>query len=114
MPKTRLLFEVACRTQKPPGWLGNTYRVLAVPAAASEKLNCACVPVTPPSCLLQTHAINLQMDHVSGPMPLLRCRAADSDVKEFDLPMTVRWRYSFRLIGSRFDDFASIVLDRPK
>jgi hypothetical protein len=99
-----LLFEVACRTQKPPVWLGNTYRILAVPAAASEKLNCACIPAAPPRCLIQTHAIKLQMDTASGPLPFLRCRAADADVKEFDLPMTVRWRYRMRLIGSQLEE----------
>jgi hypothetical protein len=109
----QLLFEVACRTQKPPVWLGNTYRILAAPAAVSEKLNCACVPVTPPRCLIMTRAIKLQMDTVSGPMPLLRCCAADADVQEFDLPMTVRWRYSLRLIGEQLDDFDSLFLKIP-
>jgi hypothetical protein len=100
MPKTQLLFEVACRTQKPPVWLGNTYRVLAVPAAASEELNCACIPTTPPKCLVMTRAVKLQMDTASGPIPLLKCRAVEADAAEFDLPMTVHWRYSFRLIDS--------------
>ena len=44
------------------------------------------------------------MDTVSAPLPLLRCRAADADAKEFDLPMTVRWRYSLRLIGQLDDE----------
>jgi hypothetical protein len=99
-----LLFEVACRTQKPPVWLGNTYRILAVPAAASEELNCACIPTAPSRCLVQTTAVKLQMDTTNEPVPLLRIRAADTDVKELDLPMTVRWRYKMRLIGSQLEE----------
>jgi hypothetical protein len=99
-----LLFEVACRTQKPPVWLGNTYRILAVPAAASEELNCACIPKAPPRCLVQTTAVKLRMDTTGESVPLLRIRAADADVKEFDLPMTVRWRYKMRLIGSQMEE----------
>ena len=34
LPDT-LLFEIACRIQEPPGWLGSTYRVDAEPAAVT-------------------------------------------------------------------------------
>jgi hypothetical protein len=44
------------------------------------------------------------MDTTSDPLPRLRLRAADADVKEFDLPMTVRWRYKMRLIGSQMEE----------
>jgi hypothetical protein len=113
-PNTELTFDIACRVQKPPAWLGSTYRILAAPAVASEKLNCACIPVTPPRCLVLTDDIALQMDTRSRPLPLLRCRANAFDGTLFDLPATVRWRYSVRWLSQVDDDFEQIVLDAER
>jgi len=98
-----LLFEVACRVQKPPVWLGSTYRILAESAAVSKESNCASIPMAPPRCLLETSAIEMQGDATSEHQ-LLRCRAIEEDAKDFDLPMTIRWRYSMRLVGTPIDD----------
>lgn len=109
---TELVFDVACRTRQTPEWLGNTYRVLAAPIAVSEKLNCACIPVRPSRCVMVTHSVKLQMDTCSGPLPLLQCRATESTNFAEELPTTIRWRYSLRLLGSTPSDFDQTIL-RP-
>jgi len=110
--ETELVFDVACRAQRIPRWLGSTYRVLAAPVAISEELNCACIPMAPPRCLIVTHSVALQMDTYSGLTPLLRFSAAENNFPTFISSTTIRWRYTLRFLGSTPRHFDQIIL-RP-
>jgi hypothetical protein len=95
---TELTFDVACRTQHMPGWLGSTYRAMAAPLAISEELNCACIPVRPPRCVMLTNSVSLQMDSSPGLASILRCSATETGNWAGELPATIRWRYTLRYL----------------
>jgi hypothetical protein len=50
--QVELVFDVACRFNEAPWWLGSSYRVLAAQTAISETLQVVRVPADRPECVV--------------------------------------------------------------
>lgn len=92
--ETELFFDVACRTDTPPEFLGSTYRAVPGSVAVSDQLNCAFVPADAPGCVLIPKNADLEVEGKRTPSPILRCRA--TNIRFDELPATIRWHYSIR------------------
>jgi hypothetical protein len=89
-----LFFDVACRTEHPPEFLGNTYRALFRNVAVSERMNCAFVPADAPGIVVVAQDAEMSLDSNRSPTPIVRCKATET---RFDKsPATIRWQYVIR------------------
>ena len=82
-PHTELVFDVACRLQQRPAWLGSTYRAMAAPVAVSEKLNCACIPMRRTRRNLRRTVSACKWKHARDPYRF--CDAVPSKVRKVQL-----------------------------
>jgi hypothetical protein len=92
----QIAFDVACRVQQPPGWLGNRYRI---PAAARVELLDRTINIVNGGEIL-----NIAGSASSETLSV--CEAVNSGVAVTasnvakPLPSTIRWRYSLQRILS--------------
>jgi hypothetical protein len=93
--QAELFFDVSCRVDDPPNWLGSSYRVLAGQIAISEKRRRARVPANSPSCEVVSEKSSLKLDTCIDAFPIIRCEATDMTAEP--PPKTVRWQYAVRL-----------------
>jgi hypothetical protein len=92
--ETELYFDVACRTDTAPKFIGSTYRAVPGSVAISDRLNCAFVPANSPGCVLIPRNADLEVEGKRTPSPLLRCKV--TDIRYDELPTTIRWHYTIR------------------
>jgi hypothetical protein len=89
-----LFFDVACRTDEPPEFLGSSYRTTLHSVAVSNRMNCAFVPEEGPGLVVVPQDAELKLEGRRTVSPLLRCQATDIRFAKF--PATLRWRYAIR------------------
>jgi len=88
-----LVFDVACRVNRPPKRACSSYQALSAPVAISEKYNRAHIPADSVGCSILPHNARLEMN-VSGTVcPTLQCIAEQLPVT---FPATIRWHYGLR------------------
>jgi hypothetical protein len=92
--ETTLFFDVACRIDRAPKFLGSSYRVLGGSAAISERLNCAFVPANEPGCVLIAQDAEITLEKNRSRSPILRCKA--TEIRFAESPVTLRWHYVVR------------------
>jgi len=89
-----LFFDVACRTEHPPEFLGNTYRALFRKVAVSEGMNCAFVPADAPGIVIVAQDAEMALESKRSPTPIVRCKATETRFTKS--PATLRWQYVIR------------------
>jgi hypothetical protein len=92
--ETELLFDIACRTEEAPAFLGTTYGALFHQVAVSSKLNCAFIPADAPGLVIASQDSQLELETTRSASPLLRYKV--TDIRFSELPATLRWRYAIR------------------
>jgi hypothetical protein len=92
--ETGLFFDVACRTDSAPTFLGSSYRVLAGSGAISERLNCAFVPANEPGCVLIAQDAEIELEQNRSRSPIVRCKA--TEIRFTESPATLQWHYIIR------------------
>jgi hypothetical protein len=89
-----LFFDVACRADTAPNFLGSTYRAVPGSIAVSDQLKCAFVPADAPGCVLIPKNADLEVEGRRTPSPVLRCKV--TDIRFDESPATIRWHYTIR------------------
>jgi hypothetical protein len=92
--ESELLFDVACRIDGTPMFLGSSYRSMVRGIAISDRLNFAFVPGDEPGCVLITKDAQLEIEGNRSRSPVLRCKA--TELRSADSPATLRWQYAIR------------------
>ena len=92
--ETELEFDIACRTDSIPDFVGSTYRSMGRPVAISERMNCAFVPADEPGIVVVPKNAEVQVEFKRTLSPVLICKPTEVRFKEF--PATLRWHYAIR------------------
>jgi hypothetical protein len=93
-PELELSFEIVCRTEESPDYLGSTYRATLQKIAVSDRPNSAFVPANAAGVVITSRNAQLELSERRSPSPILQCKA--TAVRFMKYPATIRWGYSIR------------------